>query len=86
MQSLNISKNSPLGFEPAPHVPSNLRFDKAEAETIGMVELKNLYNKKTELNDFTRKYNIAANGHLGHQRKLSTQITFKHQINQLDKD
>ena len=63
---MNIGKNSPLGFEPAPHVPCNLRFDKFEADSIGMVELKKLYYKKTELNDFTRKYNIAANGHLGH--------------------
>ena len=84
--SMNVNKKSPLGFQPAPHVSCNLRFDKVEPLSDGILDLKKLYDKKTELNDFTRKYNIASNGHLGHQRKLSTQITFKHQISQLDKD
>jgi len=58
--------NSPLGFQPAPHVPSNLRFDRVEPESDAMIELKKLFDKKTELNDFTRKSNIGSNGHLGH--------------------
>ena len=51
-----------------------------------MFELKQLVREPTQLNKLTRKHNIAADGQIGHARNLSSDISFKSQLLQLDKD
>jgi hypothetical protein len=87
----NKTMTSGIGFTMAPEQPSsvkftNLTFLKEEPETSGGRELKDLIQDPKDMPDLTRKHNLAARGHIGHGRNLSSTITFKHQLLQLDKD
>jgi hypothetical protein len=63
-----------------------MTFLKDEPETKGSVDLKSLVQQPTQLNELTRKHNLAARGQIGHARNLSSKITFKNQLLELDKD
>lgn len=73
----------------APELPfksTNMRFVKDEPDTCGMIDLKSLVREPTELSKLTRKHNIAADGQIGHARNLSSDVSFKSQLFELDKD
>jgi len=54
--------------------------------TKGSVDLNSLVQEPTQLSKLTRKHNLAADGQICHARNLSSNITFKHQHLELDKD